>query len=178
MAATARDVLRHYKIIIHQEFGSEMRVLCPFHNDTNPSLDMNENGKWICRAGCGGGGLVTFVMKKERVPYHTAELLLENDFSLVIGDDLTVLTRIIDKLETDADSFDSYNPLNKEIKINFIVSILNNLSQITKSHSQLAMDWYKVLVYVASDTESHDFNDYRDLFAEFLNDLSSIGFYN
>jgi hypothetical protein len=36
-------------------------ALCPFHQDTNPSLSLNTRmGVWKCHAGCGGGDMEQF----------------------------------------------------------------------------------------------------------------------
>lgn len=38
------------------ERGDEIRALCPFHDDRNPSFSANtSSGLWICHAGCGQG---------------------------------------------------------------------------------------------------------------------------
>ena len=37
--------------------------LCPFHDDHNPSLSINDQGNyWNCFAGCGGGSVIDFYM--------------------------------------------------------------------------------------------------------------------
>ena len=37
---------------------TEMMILCPFHDDKNPSASVNlDTGVWYCFAGCGGGSL-------------------------------------------------------------------------------------------------------------------------
>jgi len=49
------DIFLHFNFEI-QDLGEELRVLCPFHNDTTPSLDASkEKGVFICRA-CGASG--------------------------------------------------------------------------------------------------------------------------
>jgi len=45
--------------------GDEMRCICPFHDDTKPSMNINRNtGLWNCLAGCGGGNVLTFIARK------------------------------------------------------------------------------------------------------------------
>lgn len=55
------EILKYYKIKIKGKMA-----LCPFHNDTDPSLSFNdEKGLWKC-FGCGAKGNVwTFVRKME-----------------------------------------------------------------------------------------------------------------
>jgi hypothetical protein len=44
--------------------GSGGLGLCPFHDDHNPSLGVNDEGNyWHCFAGCGGGSVIDFWMK-------------------------------------------------------------------------------------------------------------------
>lgn len=40
----------------------EAMACCPFHDDRHPSLAVNLSGRglWECKAGCGGGDMVTF----------------------------------------------------------------------------------------------------------------------
>lgn len=46
---------------IKQSYGDEYIAKCPFHEDTKPSFGFNvEKGAWICRSGCGQGGIRAF----------------------------------------------------------------------------------------------------------------------
>ncbi|MBZ0156277.1 MAG: AAA family ATPase [Alphaproteobacteria bacterium] len=48
-------------------------ALCPLHEDTNPSLSVNlSTGQWNCLAGCGGGSVFDFYMKRHGCDYRTA----------------------------------------------------------------------------------------------------------
>lgn len=51
----------------------QVRVLCPFHRDTNPSMDVHlEKDQWLCRA-CGeGGGIVRLVARELGVDEDSA----------------------------------------------------------------------------------------------------------
>ncbi|MDO8137457.1 MAG: CHC2 zinc finger domain-containing protein [Candidatus Brocadiales bacterium] len=52
---------------------TEAKALCPFHNDTHPSLSVNlSNGLWKCWAGCGGGDLFAFYMRLKRMDFKQA----------------------------------------------------------------------------------------------------------
>ena len=42
--------------------GKEMKICCPFHDDSNPSFSINlETGIWMCYSRCGGGDWMQFV---------------------------------------------------------------------------------------------------------------------
>lgn len=58
--------------------GKELKGLCPFHDDHEPSLCINpEENIWNCRGACGvGGSPIDWVMKAEGISFrHAAELL-------------------------------------------------------------------------------------------------------
>src|SRR5262249_10591850 len=60
--------------------GGEAAALCPFHDDTNPSLSVNvETGLWCCHAGCGGGDVFSFVMKRDEVDFPQAVQTLQEE---------------------------------------------------------------------------------------------------
>jgi DNA primase len=49
--------------------------VCPFHEDRNASLSVNiagERGLWRCFAGCGGGDLVGFHMRRTGLDFRAA----------------------------------------------------------------------------------------------------------
>jgi DNA primase len=47
--------------------------LCPFHDDHNPSLGVNDEGNyWHCFAGCGGGSVIDFWMGWKKCDFTTA----------------------------------------------------------------------------------------------------------
>ena len=46
---------------------------CPFHDDKHPSFSVNrERNYWSCFAGCGGGSVIDFWMKREECDFKTA----------------------------------------------------------------------------------------------------------
>ncbi len=54
-------LLRHGIDVEHQD---EILLNCPFHEDRRKSCALNlEKGVWICFAGCGQGGLKSFIQK-------------------------------------------------------------------------------------------------------------------
>jgi len=54
--------------------GKELRGLCPFHNDTTPSLYVNpEKRVWNCRGACDAGGdAIAWVMRRDKVDFRRA----------------------------------------------------------------------------------------------------------
>jgi len=61
-----------------EDIGSELRFLCPWHNDTNPSLWLHENyndtgvGRWGCNV-CGiSGDVLDFVQKLHGLTFKEA----------------------------------------------------------------------------------------------------------
>ena len=63
--------------------GSGALGLCPFHDDHHPSFGVNDKGNyWHCFAGCGGGSVIDFWMKRRECDFTTAvrelaEMLLQ-----------------------------------------------------------------------------------------------------
>lgn len=53
--------------------SGEASALCPFHDDEHPSFSVNlDTGLWHCHAGCGGGDVYSFVMKRYGVRFSEA----------------------------------------------------------------------------------------------------------
>jgi DNA primase catalytic core len=68
--------------------GKELIGLCPFHDDRNPSLNIDPaKNVWSCKGACGeGGDVILWVMRAEGVSFHHAlELLKRDHFSLAAG---------------------------------------------------------------------------------------------
>ena len=54
------SILSKYGVAV--EYGEEIMVNCPFHEDNRVSCAINlDKGVWICFAGCGQGGLKGFI---------------------------------------------------------------------------------------------------------------------
>ena len=69
--------------------GKELIGLCPFHDDRNPSLNIDPaKNVWHCKGACGeGGDVIQWVMRAEGVSFHHAlELLEAGVFSFSRGD--------------------------------------------------------------------------------------------
>lgn len=53
--------------------GKELRGLCPFHDDHNPSLCVNpDKQRWYCHPCGAGGDVFKFVMRHDNVPFPVA----------------------------------------------------------------------------------------------------------
>ena len=61
--------------------GKELIGLCPFHDDRNPSLNIDPaKNVWHCKGACGeGGDVILWVMRAEGVSFHHAVELLRRD---------------------------------------------------------------------------------------------------
>ena len=171
---SVEEVLKHYKMEVDRTIGDELRCLCPFHADHNPSFDINaSSGVWICRAGCGGGNLFQFVAKKEHVDLQTAELLLTNDFSLVINDRLGHDEEEIRQVRISSDTRTEDYADQAFIKA-FVNTVLLSISSLPISCRDIIGDWIKILVYVKSDKEHHTEKEYYRLYGEFLHDVQLL----
>jgi DNA primase catalytic core len=62
--------------------GKELIGLCPFHKDTNPSLNIDPGKNvWHCKGACGeGGDVIQWVMRAEGVSFNHAVELLKRDY--------------------------------------------------------------------------------------------------
>lgn len=63
--------------------GSSFKCLCPFHEDKDPSLNLNhKDGLWLFNCfGCGTGGTtIDFIMKRNNIDFKEAVLKLVPDF--------------------------------------------------------------------------------------------------
>ena len=81
--------------------GKELIGLCPFHDDRNPSLNIDPaKNVWHCKGACGeGGDVILWVMRAEGVSFHHAlELLKRDHFSLAAGPIQPIKTSTVPKL--------------------------------------------------------------------------------
>jgi len=68
--------------------GKELIGLCPFHDDRNPSLNIDPaKNVWHCKGACGeGGDVILWVMRAEGVSFnHALEMLKREHFPLAAG---------------------------------------------------------------------------------------------
>ena len=70
------SLLAEYGLPAHR-MGSKLKTLCPFHDDHNPSLELNPERQsykcWSCGA---GGDVFAFVQEYERVDFPEAIRML------------------------------------------------------------------------------------------------------
>src|SRR5215216_5812573 len=65
---TVKELVAHYVDLNAKGVGK-----CPFHDDVNPSLSVNEDENyWNCFAGCGGGSIIDFWMKLQNMDFGEA----------------------------------------------------------------------------------------------------------
>ena len=70
-AVPVQDFLRNYIDMTSNSSGA--MGLCPFHDDHRPSLGVNdERNYWHCFAGCGGGSIIDFWMKRRGLDFEDA----------------------------------------------------------------------------------------------------------
>jgi DNA primase len=62
--------------------GKELIGLCPFHKETNPSLNIDPvQNVWHCKGAClEGGDVIEWVMRAEGISSRHAVELLERDY--------------------------------------------------------------------------------------------------
>lgn len=62
------DYKREYESVLEKVrvVGDQLRALCPFHKDSDPSFSVDvKTGRWTCFSGCGSGNYISFVRKRE-----------------------------------------------------------------------------------------------------------------
>ncbi|MFZ1940085.1 MAG: CHC2 zinc finger domain-containing protein [Terracidiphilus sp.] len=74
--------------------GKELIGLCPFHDDRNPSLNIDpKKNEWHCKGACGeGGDVIQWVMKSEGVGFLQAVEMLRRDYVPSAGPVVKVAT--------------------------------------------------------------------------------------
>jgi len=82
------SVLNRYGVKLKSTKGVELLGYCPFHDDKNPSLQVNtQKGLFYCH-GCGAkGNVLDFVSQKEGVGIREAALLLSEWFANSSGEE-------------------------------------------------------------------------------------------
>lgn len=70
-----------------RRIGKELIGLCPFHDDRNPSLNIDPaKNEWHCKGACGeGGDVIQWVMRAEGVGFLQAVELLRKDYVPTAG---------------------------------------------------------------------------------------------
>lgn len=84
-----RSVLDKLGVEIQMQAGEWLVGICPLHEDAHRSFACNEeNGGWICYAGCGKGGLVQLVARVANLSEDEARRRLSEEGELVSTDRL------------------------------------------------------------------------------------------
>jgi len=91
--------------------GKELIGLCPFHKDTNPSLNIDPmKNEWHCKGACGeGGDAIKWMQRAEGVSFrHALELLRRDYFPLAaplsgLPPRLSTVSKLPAPLDRDAD---------------------------------------------------------------------------
>lgn len=66
------DIFLHFNFEVH-DLGEEIRILCPFHDDTAPSLDASKDkGVFLCRACQASGTKIDFIKDYLKVGFMEA----------------------------------------------------------------------------------------------------------
>jgi len=80
------EVLNYYRFDFRKQ-GSQVKIPCPFHSETKPSLSINLERNIFHCFGCGeSGNIVTFVQKMEGCNQEQALKLLESKFEIEEAD--------------------------------------------------------------------------------------------
>jgi len=84
------QVLNHYGVKLKSTKGVELLGHCPFHDDKNPSFQVNTKKRLFYCHGCGAkGNVLDFVSQKEAVSIREAALLLSEWFDKNSQEDTT-----------------------------------------------------------------------------------------
>lgn len=88
------DVIQGYVNVIKK--GNNYTCICPFHNDTNPSMHINPSKKifkcFVCNE---GGNAISFVKKYENVSYTEAARIVASKVG-ISSPELNIQERVVD----------------------------------------------------------------------------------
>lgn len=74
------DVISQFTEVIRN--GPYVKALCPFHNDSKPSLNIFKNNRWRCFVCNVGGDVIDFVQRVKNVSTREAASWLEKEYSV------------------------------------------------------------------------------------------------
>lgn len=84
---TFENVIEHYNLSLKQAKGNELVGLCPFHEETEPSLKINTQKKVFNCFGChASGNVLDFVATMEKVSIKKAALLVQGWLNMDTGE--------------------------------------------------------------------------------------------
>jgi hypothetical protein len=163
------EVLKHYNIEISDRRGGNIWACCPFHDDENPSFNMNpESGLWNCFSGCGGGSLVDFVRRKEPCDFKTAERLLDTKFMAYTIKDVA---HMVDSVLQQIQVCEERNRIGAPVKpyINsFVKGILTTASTLSVNAAGKLMQKWVPVIYEMLANELHTADDYIKAYRAFV----------
>ena len=128
------DVVSSYVHLTRK--GNNLWGLCPFHNEKTPSFSVSPDKQIYHCFGCGkGGGVISFIMEIENLPFPDAVRLLAQRAGLEVPDDFCALS-------DSSDGNFSYPLLYPSIL--FIVLITSSLSVvISVPHLSISILFYQ-----------------------------------
>ena len=140
------DIIQNYISLTKK--GANWWGVCPFHNDTKPSLSVNENRKMFKCFTCNvGGDAISFVERYKNISYFDAALEIAKNFNL----DTTTITK-----------FNQQYQINKELYRQY---------ELNKDYLELA----KIFLYQKSNPEGLEYLHNRQLSNEII-DYFGIGY--
>ena len=114
-----------------KKIGSEYKTICPFHDDKNPSLSVNdEKGLYYCYSCKAGGNLITFIKDFKNLNSQEAIKEIEDFFNIKIS-------------TTNYNIPDDSNKKNKLFSINNLIAELYNKFLSTNKSGAKAISYLK-----------------------------------
>lgn len=114
-----------------KKIGSEYKTICPFHDDKNPSLSVNdEKGLYYCYSCKAGGNLITFIKDFKNLNSQEAIKEIEDFFNIKIS-------------TTNYNIPDDSNKKNKLFSINNLIAELYNKFLSTNKSGVKAISYLK-----------------------------------
>jgi hypothetical protein len=76
-AITEQDIEKARSVPLSDYLGHDEKIICPFHNDSNPSLHITHSkGLWFCHGCSAKGDVISLVMKLKNVNFINAVKIL------------------------------------------------------------------------------------------------------
>lgn len=120
------DVLSNYVSLIKK--GKNYTCICPFHNDTNPSMVVSQEKQiYKCFSCDAGGNVITFVQNFEKISFVEALKKLAQRASIEL-DIVESKPRVIDE-----DSLEYYH-LNNEASVLYEYLLVENNNSVVKNY--------------------------------------------
>ena len=125
----AKYIEHHWQPL--KKIGSEYKTICPFHDDKNPSLSVNdEKGLYYCYSCKAGGNLITFIKDFKNLNSQEAIKEIEDFFNVKIS-------------TTNYNIPDDSNKKNKLFSVNNLIAELYNKFLSTNKSGAKAISYLK-----------------------------------